>query len=225
MIPRIKLAVLAGAMLLYGCASSPKTGSDESPQPTTPLAGMLGRQVLVLPTQYVSIANPGGGWDIDPSASNLTPILDEEIADTFHKRGVKSNWTFGKEITQAAYRNGGLVGDPRELGAQTIRRLKAGDTPLPEPLGTQIRNLVALTSARYAVLPLEVHIDTRNGERRGSMRVLLIDSRTARIAWVDDVDATPVRDPQVVTEVMSPYGFRILARDLATHFADMVVAQ
>jgi hypothetical protein len=57
------------------------------------------------------------------------------------------------------------------------------------------------------------------------MRVLLIDSRTARIAWVDDVDATPVRDPQVVTEVMSPYGFRILARDLATHFADMVVAQ
>jgi hypothetical protein len=186
---------------------------------------LVGRQLLVLPTQYLAVANMGGGWDIVPQAQGLLPILDEEIADAFHKRGVKSNWTFGQQITESAARQGGLAGDPRELGAQTIRRVKPGDTPLPEPLAGQIRNLVALTSARYVVLPLEVHIDLRDNERKGSVRLLLIDSRTARVTWADDIAAATQRDPQIVSEAMSPYGFRMLARDLATKFADMVVAQ
>jgi hypothetical protein len=37
--------------------------------------------------------------------------------------------------------------------------------------------------------------------------------------------AQTLRDPQAVSDFMSPYGFRILARDLASKFADMVVAQ
>jgi hypothetical protein len=39
------------------------------------------------------------------------------------------------------------------------------------------------------------------------------------------VIAETLRDPQIASEAMSPYGFRMLARDLATKFADMVVAQ
>jgi hypothetical protein len=225
MIPRSPLAALAGAALMLGCASSSQSAREEAAPVTSPLAGMIGRQLLVLPTQYLAVPSAAGGWDITQAGSSLTPILDEEIADTFRKRGVKSNWTFAREITESAYRNGGLVGDPRELGAQGLRRIKAGDSPLPEPLASDIRKLIALTGARYAVLPLEVHVDTRNGERKGTLHVLLIDSRTSRVSWVGDVDATPVRDPQIVAEVMSPYGFRMLARDLAVKFADMVVAQ
>ena len=55
--------------------------------------------------------------------------------------------------------------------------------------------------------------------------MLLIDSRTARVAWVDDIEATPVRDAQASADALTPYGFRQLARELATRFADMVVAQ
>jgi hypothetical protein len=187
---------------------------------------MVGRQMLVLPTQYLAVANAGGGWDIVPSSQSLLPILDEEIADAFRKRGVKSNWTFAREIVASAQRNAGLAGgDPRNLGAAGIRRVKPGDTPLPEPLAGQIRGLVSLTSARFVVIPLEVHIDTRDSERKGSVRLLLIDARTSRVTWAEDVMAQTQRDPQVVSEAMSPYGFRMLARDLATKFADMVVAQ
>ncbi len=223
---RVSFAALAGAALLYGCASSSSPGAKQEPQPAaSPLSGLIGRQMLVLPTQYLAVANAGGSWDIVPSAQGLLPILDEEIADAFHKRGVKSNWTFGQQITESAVRNGGLAGDPRELSAQVIRRVKPGDTPLPEPLAGQIRGLVALTNARFVVLPLEVHIDVRDNERKGSVRLLLIDSRTARVTWADDVVAATQRDPQIVSDAMSPYGFRMLARDLATKFADMVLAQ
>lgn len=185
----------------------------------------MSRQVVVLPAQFIAFAGAGGTWDIDPAAESLLPILDEEIADTFRKRGVKSNWTFGQDIAFQASRTGGLIKDPSQLGAQGIRRIKAGDTPLPEPLGTDVRNIVSLTSARYALLPLEVHVDTRDATRNGSIRMLLIDSRTARVVWVDDIAAMPQRDPQVVAESMSPYGFRMLAREIAGRFADMVAGQ
>ena len=182
--------------------------------------------MLVLPTQYLSVANAGGGFDIVPSGQSLLPILDEEIADAFRKRGVKNNWTFASDIVASADRNAGLAGgDPRNLPAAAIRGVKAGDTPLPEPLAGQIRGLVALTNARYTLLPIEVHLDLRNSERKGSVRLLLIDARTSRVAWSDDVVAETQRDPQMVSDAMSPYGFRMLARDLATRFADMVVAQ
>ena len=96
---------------------------------------------------------------------------------------------------------------------------------MPEPLASEIRGLVALTSARYVVVPLEVHVDVRGNERRGSARMLLIDARTARVSWAEDIEATTLRDAQAVSEAMTPYGFRVLARDLASKFADMVVAQ
>ena len=223
---RASFAALAGAALLYSCASSSGARQETATAPAaSPLAGMVGRQMLVLPAQYLSVANAGGGWDIVPAGQSLLPILDEEIADTFRKRGVKNNWTFAREITESADRNGGLAGDPRNLGAAGIRAVKAGDTPLPEPLAGQIRTIVALTSARYVLLPLEVHLDLRDNERKGSLRLLLIDSRTSRVTLAEDVMSQTVRDPQVVSEATSPFGFRQLARDIATKFADMVVAQ
>ncbi|HEX6575779.1 MAG TPA: hypothetical protein VF042_12495 [Gemmatimonadaceae bacterium] len=218
-------AAALGALLLYGCASSGSKPDDSQAPPSNPLAGMAGRQLLILPAQYLAVSNPGGGWDILPGGPALLPILDEELGDTFRRRGVRSNWTFGGDITEIAARNGNLTGNPRQLSVQQIRRVRAGDTPLPEPLAGEIRGLVALTSARFVVLPLELRVDTRNNERAASLRILLIDSRTARVAWAEDIAATQTRDQQVITDTFSPYGFRQLARDIATKFADMVIPQ
>ena len=181
--------------------------------------------MVVFPAQYLTTPGGGGSWDVTRDGPSLLPILDDELADQLRKRGVSSNWTFARELNQSADRNGGLAGDPRQLSAQGIRRNPAGDTPLPEPLASQIRTLVALTSARFAVLPIETRVDTRNGERKASVRMMLIDARTARILWVSDIEGASSRDPAIVSEAMSPFGFRMLSRDLATRFADLVVAQ
>ncbi len=222
---RAFVGALAAASLITGCASTPSPGSSDATTPLTPLSGLVSRQILVLPTQFLAMPSASGAWEIVPEAQAALPILDDEIADAFARQGVKKNWTFARAITESADRNGGLAGNPRDLGAAGIRRLKAGDTPLPESIGSAIRGLAALTSARYVLVPLEVHLDTRGGERKGSVRMLLIDSRTSRVSWVGDIDAAPLRDPQAVADALSPYGFRQLSRDLATRFAEMVVAQ
>ena len=180
--------------------------------------------MLIMPTQYLGVATPGGQFELSLTNRELLGIMDEELADAFRKRGVRSSWTFGKEITIAAMRNGGLVQDPRELSAESLRRIQAGDTPLMEPLGTQIRQLIALQDGRYALIPIEVDVDSRPGRGFGILKLVLVDSRTARVLWVDSIESLAPNDvpPQ---DLLAGYGFRRLSRALATRFADMVVAQ
>lgn len=222
---RAPLSALLVAGILYGCASAPAKSKEAAGAATSPLSGMIGRHMLVFPGQYLAVAGPAGTWEITQEGRSLLPILDEEIMDAMRKRGANNNWTFGPQITARADRNGGLAGDPRQLSVQAVRRNPAGDTPLPEPLASQIRTLVALTSARYALLPIETHIDNRNGERKGALRLLMVDARTARIVWADDIVAPVVRDPVTAADAMTPFGFRQFARGLANAVADLVVSQ
>jgi hypothetical protein len=220
-----RVSVLVLASLLYGCASSaPKEQPTPSPA-ANPIQGMVGRQVVVLPAQLLATSGPAGTWDVRPDQAQLLALLDQEIADTFRKRGVRSNWTFGEEIVASASRNAGLAGNPRGLPVAGIRRVKAGDTPLPEPLASEIRTIVSLTSARYVVLPIETRIELSPALRKASLHLLLIDSRTARVLWAGEVTGTPSSDPAIVAETLSPYGFRIVARELAGLFADLVLAE
>lgn len=224
-IPLLRLTVLFATALLYGCASSRAEPAQEATPAENPLTGMIGRQLLVLPAQLLATAGPGGSWDVRPDGAPLLQLIDQEITETLRKRGIRGNWTFPQEIIASATRNAGLAGNPLGLSVAGIRRIKAGDTPLPEPLASQIRTLVSLTSARYVIMPLETRVDMNGGQRKGFLRVLLIDARTARVLWTGDVEGQSSRDPEVVRDTMSPFGFRILARELAGVFADMVVPQ
>jgi hypothetical protein len=219
--------VFAAAMvfaIVQGCGSSSPAPKTDAQLARSALSGMLGRPLLVMPAQYLAVASPGGQYEISMTSRGLLGLMDEEIADAFRKRGVRSSWMFAQEITQAAMRNGGLVQDPRELSAESVRRLPPGDTPLPEPLGTQIRQLIALQDGRYALIPIEVDVDPRPGRPAGILRVMLVDSRTARVLWVDSIEAAAPADV-AAADLLSGFGFRRLARALATRFADMVVTQ
>ncbi len=218
-------AATVAIAIISGCGSSPpSTPAAGSPTPRSALSSMLGRPLLVMPTQYIGVASPAGRYEISMGNRDLLPLVDEELADAFRKRGVRSSWTFAKEITTAALRNGGLIQDPRELASESLRRIEVGDTPLPEPLGSQIRNIAALQDGRYVLIPVEVDVDQRAGHSPGILRLILVDSRTARVNWVDHVEIPPFTDLPSA-DLLSGYGFRRLARALATRFADMVVAQ
>ena len=220
---RTRFFALLLSGLLCGCASSGTKHPQQAEPAANPLAGLVGRQIVVLPAQLVSTAAPGGSWDVQPQHAPLLKLLDEEIADAFRKRGVRNNWTFADELIRSATRNAGLAGNPLSLPVAGIRRIRPGDTPLPEPLASQIRSLVSLTSARYVIMPLETKIDLSGGQRRGGLRILLIDARTARVTWAGDVDGASTRDATVVGDTFTPFGFRSIARELAGLFAEMVV--
>jgi hypothetical protein len=221
---RALVAAIAIA-LVTGCGSAPaSTPAAGAPPPRSALSSMLGRPLLVMPTQYLAVADPAGQYEVSMNNRELLPLVDEEIADAFRKRGVRNSWTFAKEITESALRQGGLIQDPRELASEPIRRIQIGDTPLSEPLGSQIRDIAALQDGRYVLIPVEVDVDQRAGHPPGILRLVLVDSRTARVTWVDHVDLPPFTDLPSA-DLLSGYGFRRLARALATRFADMVVAQ
>jgi hypothetical protein len=219
------LAAAIAISILSGCGSAPAaTSAASAPTPRSALASMLGRPLLIMPTQYLAVADPAGRFEISMGNRDLLPLVDEEIADAFRKRGVRSSWTFAKEITESALRQGGLIQDPRDLASEALRRIEVGDTPLPEPLGSQIRDITALQDARYVLIPVEVDVDQRTGHSPGTLRLILVDARTARVTWVDHIDLPPFTDLPSA-DLLSGYGFRRLARALATRFADTVVAQ
>ena len=88
---------------------------------------------------------------------------------------------------------------------------------IPEPLASQLRTLVAVHDARFALLPLEVAFEkaavgTAGGRAR--LRLAIVDARTTELRWVGEVrsDPSPVLNPGVTTS-------------LAGRLADLIVAR
>jgi hypothetical protein len=167
---------------------------------------MAGRPVVVLPTQYVTYGNRVAARDADSSTALLMRIVDDEIALSLRSRGV-TQWTSARDISASARRNMGLTADPHALSALQVRRItRASEDPLPEPFASQVRSLTALRDARYALLP------------RGTLRLFLIDSRTARIVWAGEVSG---ESSEMGSELERVTAF---AKVLAGRVADLVTA-
>jgi len=215
--PLAVVAAFAGflcAGALIGCAGGGAAGSIPRPQ-GTPLGSMAGRQVVVLPVQR-NISFTDSTRQQQPSVtSQFLTALDDSIASALGDRGLRNSWTFAQEISATARRNTGMLPDPHALAVAGLRRLvKAGDDPLSEPLASQIRSLVSMRDARYAILPATLAFETAAGGLRGTVLVYLVDARTARIQWSGAVTSD-------VSRSLSP----AMAGGLAQRLADLVVAR
>lgn len=166
-------------------------GSGSVPQ-GTPLGFTVGRSVLILPVQR-NVIYPDTTWRGEMTQGVIFPIsLDEAIESSLKNRGLGAGWTFAPAITAMARRNAGLIPDPHQLAVGNLARLtKAGDDPLPQALGSQIRELVAMREGRYALLPTAVRFSRGASGERATLVLYLIDSRTARIIWSGEVSSDP----------------------------------
>jgi len=214
--PLAVAAAVAGLLCagaLIGCSGGGVPGGIPRPQ-SAPLAYMAGRQVVVLPVQR-NFSFPDSSWQQPPSVtSQFLAALDDSIAAALGGRGLRT-WTFAQEISAAARRNRGMLPDPHALAAAGLRRLvRASDDPLGEPLASQVRSLVSMRDARYAILPATLVFETAAGGMRGTVLVYLIDARTARIQWSGAVAGG-------VSRSLSPS----MAGDLAQRIADLVAAR
>ncbi len=178
---------------------------------------MAGRPLVLLPTQYVVYGNRVADRGADSATALMIRVLDDEIALALRSRGV-SQWTSARDISASARRNIGMTADPHALSAQGIRRItRASEDPLPEPLASQIRSLTALRDTRYALLPIELRRDVTTVHPRGTLRLFLIDSRTARIVWAGQVSG---ETSEMGSELDIVIAF---AKVLAARVADLVI--
>jgi hypothetical protein len=188
-----------------------------APLGARPLAGLAAQPLILLPVQYLRPADTLGWAQHVQAPSAFLARIDDELTFAARERGVKSAWAFPEDLARSARRNATYAADPHGLAAEGLRprgqrpRLPA---PLGEPLATQMRALVALHDARYALLPVEVRFEpAAEGGGRAVLRLALIDARRAEVVWVTEVASDPAPAP-------SP----AIAASLASHFGDLIGA-
>ncbi len=219
----MKLASLALVTGFAGCVSSapldaqkaaPRAAPTVSPAPARPLARLVSEHILVLPVQYLVFADSMGWSAAAPSSRSYLTTLDDEIAFALGERGLRTQWKFASDAARSVARNPGFASDPYALAAGQVRwGVKADAWQLAEPLASQLRALVALTDARYVMLPVEVRLTGSRGAGRALLHVVVIDARRSQIQWAGDVFGTPATS-------FTP----AIAADLASHLADLVAA-
>lgn len=185
-----------------------------SAQATPPLAAASGQRVLVLPTQLLSFADSLGWAKQAPVRAAYLAAVDSALTDALAARGLRGTWTFADQVVRSAVRNVGFVADPSALAVESLRTGNKHDPrEVRVPLATQLRSLVALTDARYVLLPVEMRIVGGAGTGRAQLKLVLIDARRSEIRWMGTVVSDPV-----------PAFSRALAAGVASRVADLVVA-
>jgi hypothetical protein len=213
-------AVLCAATLAAAstaCAQNPKPDNKAADAAAkglgSPLAGFASQRLIVLPVQLwrgdsLSWIQPSG-W------TAFRKELDDSVASAISERGIGKGWAYPADVIRQAKRNAGYVGDPYSIGAQPLRgqNYRPSDH-IPPLMASNLRAMIALADARYALIPVEV-VFQRDGERqRVVLRLALVDGRTGRFDWVGEAPS----DPATV------YSASILSA-IAARVADLVIAR
>ncbi|HEY1952423.1 MAG TPA: hypothetical protein VGG76_06420 [Gemmatimonadaceae bacterium] len=206
--------VAAGAVAMsIACASKPAE-TTSPPVVLRPLERMTGQEIVVLPVQYLSSTDTLGWQKQIPDRAGFLARLDDQIEAALSARGLGRAWTFGAEIEHSSKLNSILMTDARSLSAEWLRGRLLPEQTVRDPLASQVRGLVGLKGQRYALLPVELRTENRGtGMGVATLRIVLIDSRMAKILWVGEVQSDPMK-------TLSP----AVTASVATHFADLVVA-
>lgn len=210
-----RFALLVSLIVVAACSRGPDPNAQVAPLPNRPLAGLAGQQVIVIPTHYL---RPGDslGWAAAVERPRaLLAELDAEIAFALGERGFRTKWVFPDQLVRSAQRNAAHSPDPRALAAEGLRPLarRRSDGQLGEPLATQVRSLVALHGARYALFPVELRFEKIGGAGRAVVHVLLLDARLSRATWGGDVrgDTASAFGPGIIASVANSLADQVAA--------------
>ncbi|MEK7239975.1 MAG: hypothetical protein AAB224_05260 [Gemmatimonadota bacterium] len=194
------------ALLLFALAAPAL-----SAQQAAPLAPYAGTKVAVVPVQFFHVDSSGWGA---PAGPVLRAAFDSLLSEALNEHGLSGTWATPAEVQRAAKRNVMYAGDPRNLGAFPVRYGTKKDTPLADPFASNVRRIVALHDARYALVPVELHVNAEKpGEGHLGVRLLLVDARLSAPVWQVDL----------IGESAASYSPALLLK-LATRVADLVVA-
>ena len=219
---RVTFALGAIAALTIGCVRSrPAAEPETAPQAARPLAALATQPVALLPAQYLRVGDSASLRDALGSARQFLSALDSAIVAELGVRATATPWIMPEALTRSAKRNPAFTSDPHALSAESLRSgVRRSNPRLGEPLASQIRSLVALTEARFGLIPAEIRFESIPGSAtdrvgtRAILRLVVVDARLAEIRWSGDV----------VAEVSSPPTTAAIVGGLARRVADLLVA-
>lgn len=196
MIPRLHrsrrglAAWLGGLLAATACGRSQP--ADAAPVPTAPLpaAGLAGQRVVVFPLTVVA-ADERLGWEpaLTPRRSALNHA-DSLLAEALTGRAPEVIWVLPPTLRQVARRSAPVVTNPDQTATSLLRNPALKQ--LPDPLWSQMRNLVAVGGERYALVPasLVFVVPHDSSVGRAELTLVLADVRTGAIGWRTVATAT-----------------------------------
>jgi hypothetical protein len=184
--PAVRLALtLALAGAVTGCGGSHVQDAAPIPAPTAPLptAGLAGQKVVVYPLTLVA-ADERLEWSaaLTPRRAALDHA-DSLLAETLTGRAPEVTWILPPALRQVARRSAPVTISPDQTPTSLLR--SAGLKQLPDPLWSQMRNLVAVAGDRYALIPASlVFVPAPEGNGgRTELTLVLADVRTGAVSW------------------------------------------
>ena len=207
----------AAALVVLGAACGGKKQQQPpqpAPLPARPFAGLAGQQVIVLPTHYLRPDTLGWSARVVDQRATLAE-LDSALERVLGDRGFRTSWVYPAALARSAKRNAGYVSDPYALAAEGLRPLaRTPMSQIRDPLASQLRSLIAMTNARYAIFPVELRFEPApNDMARPVLRVALIDARASSVRWAGDVrgDATSTLGPAALESVATKFAALVSA--------------
>ncbi|HEY3285594.1 MAG TPA: hypothetical protein VGJ96_00575 [Gemmatimonadaceae bacterium] len=165
-------------------ASLPAQQKGAPPTPSVaPLAQYTSVKVAVVPVQFYL----GDTNFVKLPAMAMRAAFDSLVSASMEEHGLKGTWASPSEVIRAARRNAMYSSDPHNLGAFPVRNGTGKDGTIPDPLAANLRRLVALHDARYALMPVELRVDGGAGSVRLVVRMLLVDARLMKALFQVDL--------------------------------------
>jgi hypothetical protein len=189
MLPLVKSAPLAlllsllAALACGGNKGSTSPAPEAKNEPVVPLTtvAMSGQSIAVVP---LTLLIPDEVSALDPKLANRAASLawaDSTILEALNARGPEVKWIGPIELRKVARRAPTVAPDPDRMG-QAMLRAKFED--VPEPLRTQLRQLLALAGGRFALVPAALVFSREpDGRTKAELALALADTRTGKVIW------------------------------------------
>ena len=177
------------------CGGKSRSNQELTPAPTAPLptAGLASQRVPVLPLTLLA-AEDSLGWD-SLLADHRAALgrADSVLGALLVARAPEVTWVFAEELRRAARRAPTVAVNPDQMGTAVLRAEAV--ERIPDPLASELRTLVALAGARYALVPAALVYRRSGGPAVGQsdvatlpkgtaeLSVVLVDARFAQVGW------------------------------------------
>jgi hypothetical protein len=165
-----------------GCAGKKP---DENVRPVAlplPAPAIAGRKVAVFPVTLIA-ADRRLGWDEAIGPRDVAKHrADSVLAEFLMERAPEVDWVLPDALRNAAARAPGVLTDPDKMGTALLRA--DGIDQIPDPLRSQMRNLIAVAADRFALIPAAVtFVPTPEGAGSAEITFVLVDVRFGTITW------------------------------------------
>jgi hypothetical protein len=181
---------------------------------------MAGERLVVLPVQRLRLDDSATAGAVNAAAAAAALRgVDSALATAGGARGAA--WAFGPEVARSARRNPTHSPDPFRLAVNPLLpgRRPPPDGAIPDPLASQLRTVVALNDARYALVPAELRVQPGTARARRASCCAWRSSTRGRRSCAGR--ASVASDP---APAGAPPFSSTAAAALAARFADLIAA-